>query len=218
MITRGDFTFQREELILRKILLTGFDPFGGENTNPSWEAVSTLDGRKINDTIVVAKQLPTVFGSSLEVLRELIRQENPDAVLCIGQAGGRTDITIERVGINVDDARIPDNAGQQPLDQPVIENGPVAYWSTLPIKQIVNNIRASGIPASVSDSAGTFVCNHLLYGLRHFLCESGLNIPGGFIHIPYLPEQGVAQVGQPTMSKETVLKALEIAIETTMIR
>ena len=203
---------------MKKILVTGFDPFGGEATNPSWKAVSILDGREINHTLVVAKQLPTAFGSSLEELKKLIQQEEPDAVICIGQAGGRPDITIERVAINVDDARIPDNAGQQPHDQPIIENGPVAYWSTLPIKQIVSNIRASGIPASVSDSAGTFVCNHLFYGLRHFLCESGLDIPGGFIHIPYLPEQGVVQVAQPTMSKETVIKALEIAIETTMLR
>lgn len=201
---------------MKKILLTGFDPFGGETTNPSWEAVSLLDGQEINHTVVVAKQLPTVFGNSLEVLKELIQQEEPAAVLCIGQAGGRTDITIERIAINVDDARIPDNAGQQPLDQPIIKNGPAAYWSTLPIKLIVNNIRASGIPASVSNSAGTFVCNHLFYGLMDFLCESSPNIPGGFIHIPYLPEQGVVQVGQPTMSKETVLKALEIAIRTTM--
>jgi len=201
---------------MKKILLTGFDPFGGEETNPSWEAVSMLDGREINHSIVIARQLPTVFGRSLDVLQELIQQEKPEAVICIGQAGGRADITIERVAINVDDARISDNIGQQPLDQPVIEDGPTAYWSTLPIKQIVNNIRVSGIPASVSNSAGTFVCNHLFYGLRHFLGERGLIIPAGFIHIPYLPEQGVTQIGQPTMSKETVIKALEIAIRTTM--
>ncbi len=201
---------------MKKVLLTGFDPFGGEETNPSWEAVSMLDGREINHSIIIARQLPTVFGRSLDVLKELIRKEKPDAVICIGQAGGRADITIERIAINMDDARISDNIGQQPIDQAIIEDGPTAYWSTLPVRQIVNNIQASGIPASISNSAGTFVCNHLFYGLRHFLCESGLIIPGGFIHIPYLPEQGVAQAGQPTMSKETVIKALEIAIGTTM--
>jgi len=201
---------------MKKVLLTGFDPFGGEATNPSWEAVRQLAEREILGYRVVAKQLPTAFGNSVDLLKQLIQQEEPQAVLCIGQAGGRPDITIERVAINVDDARIKDNLGQQPVDQPIAEGGPAAYWSGLPIKEMVVRLRAAGIPASVSNSAGTFVCNHLFYGLQHFLTETGSKLPGGFIHIPYLPEQGVAQAGQPTMSKETVVRALEIAIATTV--
>lgn len=199
-----------------KILLTGFDPFGGEPTNPSWEAVQTFNGQEILGYTIIARQLPTVFGRSLQQLTDLFQEEQPAAVLCIGQAGGRPDITLERIAINVDDARILDNEGQQPVDQPIVEGGPVAYWSTLPIKNIVSKLRAAGIPASVSNTAGTFVCNHIFYGLRHYLDEQKLDIPGGFIHLPYLPEQGVTQLGQPTMSKETVIKALGIALETTI--
>lgn len=201
---------------MNKILLTGFDPFGGEPTNPSWEAVQTFDGQEILGYTIVARQLPTVFGRSLQKLTNLFQEEQPAAVLCIGQAGGRPDITLERIAINVDDARILDNEGQQPVDQPIAEGGPVAYWSTLPIKNIVSKLKAAGIPASVSNTAGTFVCNHIFYGLRHYLDEQKLDIPGGFIHLPYLPEQGVTQLGQPTMSKETVIKALGIALETTI--
>lgn len=198
------------------ILLTGFDPFGGELTNPSWEAVKSFDGQNIQGYPIVAQQIPTVFGRSLQQLKESIEKIKPAAILCIGQAGGRPDITVERIAINIDDARIPDNEGQQPIDQPVVAEGPTAYWSTLPIKEIVSELKTAGIPASVSNTAGTFVCNHIFYGVRHFLVENGLSIPAGFVHIPYLPEQGVAQTGQPTMSKETVIKALEITINTTI--
>ncbi|MHB1651332.1 MAG: pyroglutamyl-peptidase I [Desulfitobacteriaceae bacterium] len=201
---------------MAKVLVTGFDPFGGELSNPSWEAVRQLDGQAIEGFEIVSRQLPTVFGRAMDVLREAVLAENPAAILCVGQAGGRPDITIERVGINVDDARIQDNKGQQPVDQEIVNGGPVAYWSTLPIKGIVKEIRALGIPASVSNTAGTFVCNHILYGLRYFLEEQQMNIPAGFIHIPYLPEQGVAQQGQPTMSKETVVRALKTAIAVTV--
>lgn len=201
---------------MKKILLTGFDPFEGEVTNPSWEAVRLFDGKEIMGFTIVARQIPTVFGRSLQLLKDLIQQENPSAVLCIGQAGGRPDITVERVAINIDDARIPDNEAQQPIDQPIVEGGPVAYWSTLPIKEIVGALRSAGIPASVSNTAGTFVCNHIFYGLRHYLSENSRDVPGGFIHIPYLPEQGVSKLGQPTMSKETVIKAIDIALESTI--
>lgn len=199
----------------KKILLTGFDPFGGELTNPSWEAVRSLEGQKIAGYDLVTRQLPTVFGRSLEMLKQLVFALKPEAVICVGQAGGRPDITVERVAINVDDARIKDNEGQQPVSQPIVADGPVAYWSTLPIKEIVAAIKEQGIPSSVSNSTGTFVCNHVFYGLRHYLEEYNPNVLGGFIHIPYLPEQGIVQVGKPTMARELVIKALEIAVEVT---
>ena len=174
------------------VLITGFEPFGGETVNPSWEVVKQLDGMIIRGQQVVAKQLPRL-------------------TIAVGQAGGRVDITVERVAINVDDARIPDNKGQQPIDEPIVANGPAACFSTLPIKAIVSALRQQGIPASVSQTAGTFVCNHVMYGLLHQL-QGKRGQKGGFIHIPYLPEQAAAHPGQASMSVATVRAALETAI------
>lgn len=202
----------------KKLLFTGFDPFGGEKTNPSWETVQVLNGKSIQAWEVVCRELPTVFGRSIEILQQVIREEHPAAVICVGQAGGRPDITVERIGINVDDARIPDNAGQQPVDAPVVPGGPAAYWATLPVKGIVEVLKTAGIPASVSNSAGTFVCNHVLYGLLHHLNQQSELIPAGFIHIPYLPEQGIANPGQPTMCRTVVIQALELAAGETIRR
>ncbi len=154
---------------MQTVLITGFEPFGGETLNPSWEVVKQLDGMIIDNCRVVARQLPCVFGESLEVLNAAIDALQPSVVLAIGQAGGRVDVTVERVAINVDDARIPDNSGQQPVDAPVIEGGPAAWFSTLPVKAMVAAIREAGIPASVSQTAGTFVCNHVMYGLLNKL-------------------------------------------------
>lgn len=200
---------------MKTVLITGFEPFGGEQINPSWEVVSRLDNAIIGGCRVVARQLPCVFGDALSVLHSAIDALSPALVLAIGQAGGRADITVERVAINVDDARIADNKGQQPVDAPVVANGPAAWFSTLPIKAMVAAIRKAGIPASVSQTAGTFVCNHVMYGLLHKL--SGLpEVKGGFIHIPYLPQQAAAHPGAPSMAAETVRQALEIAIETAL--
>lgn len=196
---------------MRHILVTGFEPFGGETLNPSWEVVKQLEGMTIDDCRVVTRQLPCVFGESLTVLNSAIDELNPIVVIAVGQAGGRVDITVERVGINVDDARIPDNRGQQPIDVAIVPNGPAAWFSSLPIKAMVAAMRKKGIPASVSQTAGTFVCNHVMYGLLHKIRER-TNVKGGFIHIPYLPEQAAAHAGAPSMAAQTVKAALEIAL------
>lgn len=196
---------------MRHILVTGFEPFGGETINPSWEVVKQLEGMIIDDCRVVTRQLPCVFGVSLTVLNAAIDELNPAVVIAVGQAGGRVDITVERVGINVDDARIPDNRGQQPIDVAIVPDGPAAWFSSLPIKAMVAAMREKGIPASVSQTAGTFVCNHVMYGVLHKIGENA-EMKGGFIHIPYLPEQAAAHAGAPSMAAQTVKDALEIAI------
>ncbi|MBL5921250.1 pyroglutamyl-peptidase I [Lelliottia amnigena] len=196
---------------MRHILVTGFEPFGGETINPSWEVVKQLEGIIIDDCRVVTRQVPCVFGESLTVLNAAIDELNPAVVIAVGQAGGRVDITVERVGINVDDARIPDNRGQQPIDVAIVPDGPAAWFSSLPIKAMVAAMREKGIPASVSQTAGTFVCNHVMYGLLHKIGENA-EMKGGFIHIPYLPEQAAAHAGAPSMAAQTVKDALEIAI------
>lgn len=200
---------------MKTVLITGFEPFGGEQVNPSWEVVSQLDNAIIAGCRVVARQLPCVFGESLSVLNSAIDTLSPSLVLAIGQAGGRTDITVERVAINVDDARIPDNKGQQPVDEPIVAGGPAAWFSTLPIKAMVAAMREAGVPASVSQTAGTFVCNHVMYGLLHKLSVIA-EVKGGFIHIPYLPQQAAAHPGAPSMAAETVRLALEVAIATAL--
>ena len=200
---------------MRTVLITGFEPFGGEAVNPSWEVVSRLDNAIIAGCRVVARQLPCVFGEALVELNGAIDALSPSLVLAVGQAGGRCDISVERVAINVDDARIPDNRGKQPIDEPIVPGGPAAWFSSLPVKAMVAALRDAGIPASVSQTAGTFVCNHVMYGLLHTLS----NIPqakGGFIHIPYLPQQAAAHPGTPSMAAETVRQALEVAIATAL--
>lgn len=200
---------------MKTVLITGFEPFGGEQVNPSWEVVSRLDNAIIAGCRVVARQLPCVFGESLTVLNAAIDALSPSLVLAVGQAGGRADITLERVAINVDDARIPDNRGRQPVDEPIVAQGPAAWFSTLPIKAMVAAMREAGVPASVSQTAGTFVCNHVMYGLLHKL-NARPEVKGGFIHIPYLPEQAAAHPGAPSMAAATVRQALEIAITTAL--
>lgn len=201
---------------MQKILVTGFEPFDGEPVNPAWESVQRLDGKELGGYQVFSRQVPTVFYDSVKQLRAHIEEADPDIVICVGQAGGRSDLSIERIAINVDDAGIPDNAGQQPVDTPFIAEGPAAYFSTLPIKAIVQALLAAGVPASVSQTAGTYVCNHIFYGLMHVLATEKSSIRGGFIHIPFLPEQIVRHPGQPSMSVETLTKGLEVAIEATI--
>lgn len=190
------------------VLLTGFEPFDQDPLNPSWEVARALDrwqpavmGRAGDAFEVRAAQLPCVFGDAVVRLQAAIAQWQPVLVICLGLAGGRSEITPERVAINVDDARIPDNAGRQPVDTAVQLHGPVAYFSTLPIKAMVRSLRAEGIPASVSNTAGTFVCNHVFYGLMHRLATARAlrRTRGGFIHVPMLPEQGVSSLPLATM-------------------
>lgn len=196
-----------------KILVTGFDPFGGEKINPAWEAVKALPN-KIGDIEVVKVQVPTVFKKSAEKLFESINIEQPDAVICVGQAGGRFDITVERVGINIEDGRIPDNEGYQPIDRPIFEDGENAYFATLPIKAMVDEMKKENVPASISNTAGTYVCNHLMYSLLYYLDKKGLkNVRGGFIHVPFIPEQVVDKKNMPSMELSRIVKGLEMAIK-----
>ncbi len=192
------------------LLLTGFEPFGGETINPSWEVARRLDGASIAGLRVVARQLPCRFGDAAEALGQALRACRPAVVLALGQAGGRSDVSVERVAINVDDARIPDNAGAQPVDAPVAPGGPAAYFSTLPIKAIVAGLRAQGVPASVSQTAGTFVCNHVFYALMHALRDRP-TVRAGFVHLPLLPEQAARQPGQPSMPLEWMVEAVRAA-------
>lgn len=198
---------------MRPVLLTGFDPFGRDTRNPSQEIAEKLDDVVLGRRRVVGRVLPCVFGESIKVLKRLIRDERPELVICLGMAGGRTDITPERVAINLDEARIPDNAGQEPVDRPVVKNGPAAYFSTLPIKAIVSGLKERDVPASVSSTAGTFVCNHVFYGLMHLL-DGKRAIRGGFIHVPYLPEQ--AQRGEPSLPLGVMVDAIAFAIEVSL--
>ena len=199
-----------------KVLITGFDPFGGEKINPAWEAVkgikNIIEGAKI-----IKLEIPTVFNKSIEKVKEAMELEKPDIVLCIGQAGGRYDITIERVAINVDDARIEDNEGNQPIDIPVFEDGENAYFSNLPIKAMVEEIKGQGIPASISNSAGTFVCNHIMYGVLYHINKTYKNMRGGFIHVPFINEQVLDKKNQPYMPVEHISKAIEAAIKAAVI-
>ncbi|MET3497407.1 pyroglutamyl-peptidase I [Variovorax boronicumulans] len=208
---------KKTEATRANVLLTGFDPFDREAVNPSWEAVRALDGWKVEGATVHARQVPCVFGEAIETLASAMDELKPQLVLCIGQAGGRSEITPERVAINIDDGRIADNAGHQPIDLPVIAGAPAAYFSTLPIKAMVRDLRAAGVPASVSNSAGTFVCNHIFYGLMHRIATHPVDgLRGGFIHIPYLPEQAARFPGAPSMSLAVMVQALRIAVATAL--
>jgi pyroglutamyl-peptidase len=192
------------------VLVTGFDPFGTNAVNPSWMAVQALHGRQIGGHRIVGAQLPTVFGRSLEKLHELLLRHRPALAICTGQASGRGALSLERVAINVDDARIPDNAGEQPVDTPVVAGAPTAYFTSLPIKAMLASLLAEGINAEVSQTAGTFVCNHVFYGLMHDLqTRSELrHTRGGLIHVPWLPSQG-----QPSMRLDEIVQGIKVAIE-----
>jgi pyroglutamyl-peptidase len=192
------------------ILLTGFEPFGGEHINPSWEVARALDGEQVAGARVIAWQLPCVFGAALESLAKAIAQHQPQLVLALGQAAGRSELSVERVAINVDDARIVDNQGSQPIDEAVIAGAPAAYFSTLPIKSMVAALRVAGYPAGISQSAGTFVCNHVFYGLQHQLAGSAVR--SGFVHIPLLPQQAALHPNQPSMALATMVEGVRLAL------
>ncbi len=194
---------------MKTVLITGFEPFGGDQLNPSQEIARQLNGRVIAGCRVIGRILPCEFGAANAALRRILRETDPALVIAVGQAGGRSDITPERVAINVDDARIADNAGAQPVDAPVVARGPTAYWSTLPIKAIVATLRAHEIPAAVSQTAGTFVCNHVFYSLMHAL-RARRGVRGGFIHVPFLPEQ--AKQGQPSLPQKVMIEAIALAV------
>lgn len=201
-----------------KILISAFDPFGGEKTNPALEAVKRLSD-EISDAKIVRLEIPTVFRTSMGVLEAAMRLERPDAVLCVGQAGGSAAVRMERVAVNLQDARIADNEGNQPEDLPVHPGGPSAYFSLLPVKSMADAVRGKGMPAEVSYTAGTFVCNHLMYGLLHLIGNEEIfrNVIGGFIHVPYMTEQVADRKDIPSLSLEEITAALEASIETLVL-
>ena len=194
-----------------KILVTGFDPFGGEKVNPALEAVKSLPS-EIHGAEIHWVEIPTVFYRSAEVLEAEIVRFQPDAVLCIGQAGGRASLTPERVAINQDDARIPDNQGNQQIDTPIRLDGQAAYFSTLPIKAMVQAIKEEGLPATVSNTAGTFVCNHLMYQALYLADKKFPHMRAGFMHIPYMTEQVINKPNTASMNLTDIVRGIEAAI------
>ena len=191
---------------MTKVLLTGFEPFGKATLNPSGEIVKRISG----DNIITAI-LPVAYAQSAEALLALIEQHNPDVVISLGQAEGRTQITPERIAINLDDARLADNEGVSRIDEPILEDGPVAYESTLPIKEFVSAITAAGIPAAVSLSAGAFLCNHIFYVAQNRL--KGTKVRSGFVHVPLMDEQAGEFPGLPTMQLDQMVKAVRAMLE-----
>ena len=195
-----------------KILLTGFDPFGGEKINPAQEAVNMVSDN-INGAEVIKLIIPTVYEKSLKVIEEAIIKHKPDVVISIGQAGGRYDITPERVAININDFRIKDNEGNQPIDEVIRADGDAAYFSNLPLKAIVKHLNENGIPSTLSNTAGTFVCNHVMYGVLYMINKKYPNIKGGFVHIPYITSQILDKKNVPFMSLNEIVKGIELILE-----
>lgn len=194
------------------ILVTGFDPFGDDKINPAFEAVKLLPDN-ISGENIIKLEVPTVFEKGAATLKEAMIKHQPSAVICVGQAGGRSAVSLEQVAINLNEARIPDNEGNQPLGVPIIEEGPTAYFTNLPIKAMMQRIQANGLPAYLSYTAGTFVCNELMYQLMYLIETQFPNILGGFIHVPFIPEQVIQRPpGTPSMSVTDIARSLELAI------
>lgn len=200
---------------MTSILLTGFEPFDGESINPSWQAVLRAQALWDGPEHLHIAEIPVDFDTCDRALAGAIARFAPDLVIAVGQAGGRAGISVERIAINVDDARIPDNAGFQPVDLAIIPDGPAAYFSTLPIKACVAALAEAGIPASVSQTAGTYACNHLFYRLMHSLQTERPDARGGFVHIPFAPEQVLGR-DHPSMSVELVTTALLAIVRTSL--
>lgn len=195
-----------------KVLVTGFDPFGGESINPAWEAVKVIND-EIAGAEVVKMQIPTVVGKSIIKIHEKMVEINPDIVIAVGQAGGRFGVTPERVAINVTDARIPDNEGNQPIDEPIFEDGDAAYFSNLPVKAMVQAIKDAGYPSVLSNTAGTYICNHVMYGILYYIQKEFPNARGGFIHVPYAASQVVNKPNTASMAIADITASLEAAIQ-----
>ncbi|EGU33735.1 pyrrolidone-carboxylate peptidase [Vibrio ichthyoenteri ATCC 700023] len=198
---------------MKKVLITGFEPFGGAAINPALEAVKKLENATLNGGEIVICDVPVTRYEAVDSVIAAIEKHQPDYVITVGQAGGRVAITPERVAINIDDFRIPDNGGNQPIDEPVVVDGPDAYFTTLPIKAITRTLQENGIPCQVSNTAGTFVCNHLFYGVQHYLRDK--NIGHGFVHIPLLPEQDPLG-NQATMSLDVIAEGLRLVAQATI--
>ena len=194
---------------MKKLLITGFEPFDGQTINPSWQSVLALED-KIGDYSLTKLEIPTVFKGGANAVIEKAEEINPHAIICVGQAGGRNAITPEVIAINLMDANIADNAGYKPINESIFTNGENAYFSNLPIREIVEAINKEGIPAKLSYSAGAFVCNEVMYTLLHKFKDSSVKV--GFIHVPFLPEQ--TDGTKPSLEKEQIIKALTVAIKT----
>lgn len=195
------------------VLVTGFDPFGGEQLNPSWEICRRLEGSVIDGLRVETCKVPCEFRRAIETVAAAIERHQPALVICLGQAGGRAQMSVERVAINVDDARIADNAGSHPVDEPIAADGPAAYFATVPVKAMARAMREAGVPAQVSNTAGTYVCNHVMYGVLHFLAASGDAARAGFIHVPYAEEQVLDKPAMPALSLASMVRGVQAAIE-----
>ena len=212
---------QKEEvrLLVPKLLITAFEPFGGEQINPSLEAVRQIEKDRISNIAVLTAELPVDRYRAVDTALDLLMVNRPDIVIMLGEAGGRYKINPERVAINVDDFRIPDNVGNQPTDEPIIEGGPAAYFSTLPIRAIAERINKANIPAAISNTAGAYLCNRLFYSVMHAIKVNDLDARAGFIHLPYLHDQAVSKYWDfPSMSKETIVEAVRLAIEVSATR
>lgn len=195
-----------------KLLITGFDPFGGESINPAFEAIKALPDH-VEDCQIIKQEIPTVFDKSLEVLAQSIQTHDPDVIICVGQAGGRFGLSLEKVGINLNEARIPDNEGNQPMGTPVYADGETAYFASLPLKGILKSLHDKNIPSEISYTAGTYVCNHVLYGLMHMINNVFPEKRGGFIHVPFLPQQVINKKNVPSMSLDMISQGLKTCIE-----
>jgi pyroglutamyl-peptidase len=200
-----------------KALVTGFEPFGGDRVNPSFEALKRLPSR-LGTLDIATRSLPVIYGAALPTLRQAIAETAPDIVLCTGLASGRSELSLERVAINIDDARIPDNGGNQPIDAPVVAGAPAAYFATLPIKAAIRALREAGLPAAVSNSAGTFLCNHVFFALMHEAAIADGRFRGGFLHVPFLPSQAAKVPGAPSMALEQIVEGIEIIISVAAAR
>ena len=195
------------------VLVTGFDPFGGEQLNPSWEVCRQLAGTTIDGLRVEACKLPCEFHRAIDTVAAAIERHRPALVICLGQAGGRAQMSVERVAINVDDARIADNSGSRPIDEPIAAGGPAAYFATVPVKAMARAMREANVPAQVSNTAGTYVCNHVMYGVLHYLAASGNPARAGFIHVPYAEEQVLDKPAIAALSLASMVRGVQAAIE-----
>lgn len=198
-----------------KVLITGFDPFNGESINPAFEAIKLLPNI-ISNANIIKLEIPTVFEKSVENVKKAIEKHNPDIIISVGQAGGRSSITIERIAINIDDTKIKDNEGNMPIDKKIKEDGENAYFSNLPIKLMVKNMINKGIPANISNDSGTFVCNHVMYNTLYLINKKYNNIKSCFIHVPYIPIQVNTKPNTSSMSLNDICKGLEICIKTSI--
>ena len=193
-------------------LLLGFEPFNGDDVNPSQRIVEALDGEIIAAHRIAAFTLPTEFARVVAMTSDLIAAHRPALALAVGQAGGRNGISIERMAINVIDARVADNAGDQPVDVPVVDGAPNAYFSTLPIKAMLRALQDARITAAISNTAGTFVCNQVFYAIAHLVATRHAGMRGGFVHVPFLPEQAQRHAGAPSMELQTMIDATRICL------